>query len=272
MLAVRNDHVQRDPPVRRGNEIRHQEGGQSVFPGGDGLQGAGIARRLHGNLRVLQQLALVIPDDKAELLGGQRNHAEIHAVPLIDMGLLFVGQGFGLGQQLFLGLMGDRTVRGVRGLKHVKEVQLVGINRFFVLLIVTNHRVHDGLHFRHVFPHFFGQAALFPLGQLRVLFQLIQAVQNGQPAGFQTVPVIVQLIPELAQQFLHALQRPVAQQLGFVPDTQKQAAHLVGKQPFQILLNLQGIHGRGGGHALFPALNIAFHGDQFPSLVLFLLG
>ena len=266
MLAVGDDHVQRDPPVRRGNEIRHQKGGQSVFPGGDGLQGTGIARRLYGDLRVFQQLALVIPDDEPELLGGQRDHAEIHAVPRIDMGLFFVGQGFGLGQQLFLGLLGDGAVRRVRGLQHVKEVQLVGIDRFFVLLIVTNHGADDGLHFRHVFPYLVGQAAFFPLGQLGVRLQLVQAVEYGQPSCFQPIPVMIQLIPELAQQVFDPFQRLVAQQLGLVPDTHKQAADLIGKQPFQILLNLQGVHGRRGGHAFFPALNVALHGDQLPGL------
>ena len=266
VLAVGDDHVQRDPPVRRGNEIRHQKGGQSVFPGGDGLQGAGIARRLYGDLRVFQQLALVIPDDEPELLGGQGDYAEIHAVPPVDMGLFFVGQGFGLGQQLFLGLLGDGAVRRVRGLQHVKEVQLVGIDRFFVLLIVTNHGADDGLHFRHIFPYLVGQAALFPLGQLGVLLQLVQAVEYGQPPRFQTIPVMIQLIPELAQQVFDPFQRLVAQQLSLVPDTHKQAAYLIGKQPFQILLNLQGVHGRRGGHAFFPALNIALHGDQLSGL------
>ena len=271
MLAVGDDHVQRDPPVRRGNEIRHQEGGQSVFPGGDGLQGTGIARRLYGDLRVFQQLALVIPDDEPELLGGQRDHAEIHAVPRIDMGLFFVGQGFGLGQQLFLGLLGDGAVRRVRGLQHVKEVQLVGIDRFFVLLIVTNHGADDGLHFRHIFPYLVGQAAFFPLGQLGVRLQLVQAVEYGQPPCFQPIPVMIQLIPELAQQVFDPFQRLIAQQLGFIPDAHKQTADLVGKQPFQILLNLQRVHGRGRLHASLPALKLALHGDQLPGFGDFLL-
>ena len=142
----------------------------------------------------------------------------------------------------------------------------MGIDRFFVLLIVTNHGVHDGLHFRHVFPYLVGQAAFFPLGQLGVRLQLVQAVEYGQPSCFQPIPVMIQLIPELAQQVLDPFQRLVAQQLGLVPDTHKQAADLIGKQPFQILLNLQGVHGRRGGHAFFPALNIALHGDQLSGL------